>query len=492
MKCDEARPVCLKCRKAGRDCAGYQTVPVGSISWSRLLSSGNSIAEARSLDLFRDVVEPALSGPFAGTAWRTTMLQLSRQRKGPARDAILAISLLFESSLPDAAALRSPSTPDHQQRAAFMYYNNALRHAATEHLDSHTVLCLSILFCSIELLRHNSPAAFEHCRHGLHILKDAKTDKDISKILLAVFRHLTVFPSFSGTTLSDYPLVVKSDLIPCHGFKSINEAAGAMDSLMSRSARLSREFKPFRQGLAATSKPNAALLAKWQHLRQDLDTWYSGLSSIRRQPKSLVVVEEPSLCRVLELRWLVCDIWVEKARTSNETRYDDYRGHFERIRELAREEAYYTESRGDSKKSAPPAEKGLSPMLHFAVLKCRFLRLRLEILALLQRVASQGEALWDAATMEAVCWRIIELEHGMERTSSQSIGPLLERFATDEPALPSEEQRVMSFYLEDDTQAFTLPSGPKAQRRPISFVFRRDSQGTMGIVKDWIIIRGDN
>ncbi|KAK6827655.1 C6 zinc finger domain-containing protein [Apiospora arundinis] len=489
VKCDESKPTCLKCRKSGKECAGYITAPVGSISWSRLLSSGHSRSEERSLDLFRDVVGPALLGPVASSSWTATMFQLSRQENGPARDAILSISLLFESSSSSNAAVPgSPSPPERQERAAVLYYNRALRHVATEQLDARMVLCLSVMFITIELLRYNPRAAFEHCRHALHILQGSDTNGDIFKIVLAIFRHLSVFPSFIGTTLSDYHLVPENETITYHGFKHIFEASEAMDSLMSRSARLVREFDLFRQGPLATSMPTASLLTSWHYLRQDLNAWYSGLSAVGRQPKVLVVAEEQSLYRILELRWLLCDIWVDKVLFPEETRYDAYRGHFERIRDLAKEEADTIVLCGSSDESSLPAEKGLAPILHFAALKCRYLRLRLEILVLLQKMVSNGEAMWDSATMEAVGRRIIEVEHGMETNSEQSIDSLLESCLMEDPVVPSEEQRVENFYLEDDTHMSPLPSGPKMQRRPVHFVFGRSNQGPRIKVKDWIIL----
>ncbi|KAK7926942.1 Transcriptional regulatory protein moc3, partial [Apiospora marii] len=199
VKCDEARPACSRCRKSGRDCGGYEVPPTGSISWSRLLASGNTRAEARSLDLFRCIAARVFSGPTTNPLWTRPLLQLTMQ-EGPARDAILAISLLPVV----------PFAREKQRVAAVVYYNRALRHVATNCLDTEMVIYLSILFTCVEFLRYNAPAAIQHCRHAVQILQGS--DDRLPPSLPAIIRHLATFPFFFGATLSDFPPFPHEDL----------------------------------------------------------------------------------------------------------------------------------------------------------------------------------------------------------------------------------------------------------------------------------------
>ncbi|KAK8052193.1 aspercryptin biosynthesis cluster-specific transcription regulator atnN [Apiospora rasikravindrae] len=486
VKCDEARPTCSRCRKSGRECDGYGSVPIGSISWSRLLSSGNSAAEARSLDLFRRIAEPVFSGPATNPHWTTTLLQLSTHQ-GPARHAALAISLLYESSSSNDGLCGS-STSD-QQHAAVMYYNRALKCAATERLDISMVLYLSILFTCIEFLRHNAPAAIEHCRHAVHIL-NVSNDNNLPMNISAIFRHLSVYPFFFGASVSDFPGLTHGSL-SYHGFQSIDEVVEAMDSLLARSARLIREFEPRRQLRPGEYVPPPVLLVKWQGLRRDLDIWYAGLSAFRERQSSDVAAAaagqaELSLYRLLEMRWLVSDIWVDTRLSPDEMVYDCCRGQFERMLTLAREESDFRESLGVADTKAFKFEMAMGPLLHFAVLKCRFLRLRLEILGLFKKISCENEGLWKSKQMEAINRCVIGREHSI-KADSLSIDSLLGTW-TDEPAVPSKEQRVADYYVGDVTQTYTQPSGCKELRQSIYFHFQIGTQGQMVQVMDWIAL----
>ncbi|KAK7981487.1 C6 zinc finger domain protein [Apiospora saccharicola] len=194
-----------------------------------------------------------------------------------------------------------------------------------------------------------------------------------------------------------------------------------------------------------------------------------------------------SLCRVLEMRWLVSDIWVDSRLFPNETIYDAYRGQFERILSMATDEAHSRESLGASDTRKFRFESKLAPQLHFAVLKCRFLPERLQFLALFKKLAYQREALWDAVQLEEIGRLAIEREHGIE-LASESIDSLL---ATPMGALtvPSEGRRIMDYFVDGETETRTLPSGSKVSRRSICFTYRPDRQGPVVDVKDWIILQ---
>ncbi|KAK7926943.1 hypothetical protein PG985_003941 [Apiospora marii] len=159
-----------------------------------------------------------------------------------------------------------------------------------------------------------------------------------------------------------------------------------MDSLMSRSARLVREVDPVRQGPLVEFVLPPPLLATWRRLRQDLDAWYSGLTVLRVQ-QATSDSQVLSLCRVLEMRWLVCDVWVDTRLLPDETIYNAYRGQYARIVQLASEEARSREFLGVSDDEKFRFECKLSPLLYFAVLKCRWPRERLQMFALFRKLA---------------------------------------------------------------------------------------------------------
>ncbi|KAK8080776.1 C6 zinc finger protein [Apiospora hydei] len=310
--------------------------------------------------------------------------------------------------------------------------------------------------------------------------------------LSAIFRHLSVYPLFFGADVSDFP-DMPHDGLAYHGFQSIHEVVEAMDDLLARSARLIREFSPRGQICSDDYMSPPVLLVKWQGLRRDLGTWYAGFSAFRDRQRSDVAAavssqEELSLYRLLEMRWLVSDIWVDTRLSPDEMVYDSYRSQFERILALAKEEAEFREALGVPKARAFKFEMAMAPLLHFAVMKCRFLRLRLEIMRVFKKIACGKEGLWDSKQMEAIDRYIIGHEHSIEAETT-SIDSLL-KTCTDVPAVPSKERRVSDYYMGDETQTYPHPSGSESRRQMIYLYFQLGALGQMVKMKDWVTLPG--
>lgn len=484
VKCDEARPNCLRCQTSNRICAGYRTVPRGSISWNQLLrvqpstipSSTSCSAELRGLDFFRRIVAPALASPLANAFWARPVFQLAIQDPAT-RHAVLAISSFYERFDPFAY---SPTA--NEDGSALRHYNKALGHVAvSRHLDADTVLLISILFTCIEFLRGDATAAIQHCRHGTHILRSIE---NASPEMLAIFRHLSIFPFFFGATLSDFPLL-RNLKYPGRRIDNVAQAAETLDCLMSSSVRLVRAFDPFRLGTVDLVEIPPSLLLTQYELCQDLDTWQAEVSILRGKVE--LNDENQTLLRSLEMRWLVCKIWVRIASCSDEMTCDTYQDQFERIVELAREDAASKRLSRPEEPSIFKFEMGLSPLLHFVVLKCRFLRLRLEALALLKTLSCARESLWDTALMYGISSCIIAREHGIELSSLLVEGGL-ERIRLDDPPPPSDSQRIRDSYLEDEMQLHVDCGGSRMTRRRIVLFVRNDTRREVVVDRDWIYL----
>ncbi|KAK8018513.1 hypothetical protein PG991_007703 [Apiospora marii] len=410
VKCDEAKPHCLRCQKSRRACAGYEVPPPGSYSWMQLLRVRPSIVpsdgrhnsmEMRGLDYFRCVVAPALSGPMYTYFWTHPVLQLSVQDV-PARQAVLAISLLYEKL--DQA--HNPSLDaERQELAALSCYNRALRQTATSlDLDVGLALFLSILFACIEFLRSNHVGAIEHCRHGIP----------------PIIRHLSIFPFCFGATLLDFPILPWRPGLPDEPFQDVSEVGESMDSLLARTVCLVRVSDPYSLGLPGESSTPANFASSLRELRHDLDSWLYRLQELRGRKGSGGSSQHPhsAIYRSVEMRWLCCMIWVKTAlrRDGDPMRpFEAQLAHFERIVQLGREELAYRESTGDTtRRRVFSFDFGLSPVLHFAALKCRVLPLRLEAMALMEKLACPRETLWDLDVMHDINRRAIERDHDIQ------------------------------------------------------------------------------
>lgn len=484
MKCDEAQPTCLRCEGSKRVCGGYRTAPCGSFSWNHLLrvrpsiipsSTSGSSTELRGLDYFRGVVAPALASPLGTAFWTRLVLQLAIQEPAT-RHAVLAISSFYERFDPFAYSPR-PSEDD----VGLRHYNQALGQVAmSKHLGADTVVFISVLFTCIEFLRGDVIAAIQHCRHGIHILKSMDHDSpDVS----AIFHHLSIFPYFFGATLSDFPIPQTRKHVTSN-IDNIAQAAEILDCLMSSSVRLVRAFDPFRLSAVDVTEMPPSLISTQEELCQDLDSWRTGFSILKDQVESSA--ESRILLRNLEMRWLVCNIWVHIASCPDEMGCDAYRDQFERIVELAREDAASRKLCKTGKPTVFKFEMGLSPLLHFVVIKCRFLRLRLEALALLSTLACARESLWDASLMYGIGHCIIEREHGI-KLPARLVEHGFEHVRLDDPP-PCDRRRIRDSYLEDEMQLHVDYDGSSMTRRRIVLFVHSDARRGIVTVRDWIYL----
>ncbi|KAI0401664.1 hypothetical protein F4802DRAFT_579363 [Xylaria palmicola] len=484
VKCDEGRPQCQRCRSSGRACGGYRTPPIGSFSWNDLLQvrpstlpdSASSSTELRGLDFFRSVVAPALESPLTTSFWARRVSQLAI-REPSTRHAVLAISSLYERF--DPIARISPFSDD--GIVAIRHYNKALRQVATaNNLDADTALLTSILFTCIEFLRGNTVAAIEHCRHGTHILRSTG---QVSPETSAVLHHLSIFPFFFGATLTDFPPLRNLENRP-RDMLNLADAMEQLDCIMSNSVRLLRAFDSCRLGATDGAGTLSSLTMLQAELCRGLDTWHAGFTALIKGLRPST--ENYSVIRLLEIRWHVCHIWVNIASEQDEMSCDRFQDQFARMVELAQEDIA---SRKLLRARGPATfkfEMGLSPLLHFVVLKCRFLKIRLAALRLLETYDCARESCWDAALMYAIGRRFIEREHGIQ-LPPRLAGVDLELFCSDS-TLPSDRERIRDSYLEDESQSHVDCDGVRMTQRRIRFFMQDAVLGKVRTVRDWIYL----
>ncbi|KAG9254833.1 C6 zinc finger domain-containing protein [Emericellopsis atlantica] len=462
VKCDEARPVCTRCRSVQRQCS-YLEPPVGSYTWLHLLQARPSIAapppaavtlppqQARSLDYFRNVVAPSLGGRLDSTFWTTPVMQLAMS-EAAAMHGMLAISMLHEGFEP---SWKEGSNDD---QAALMHYSHALRLIATER-NTSVVLILSILFTCIEFLRGNTEAAITHCRHGI-ILSNAPGSRDTA--VSAVLRHLSVFPYFFAS--GEFPVPATN----APAVRDVSTAALAMDELVGRAIRLVRSMDGYRLGLEGATIP----IDVWHTQRallRDLASWRKAFEALTERSKK----QESAGCALLLMRFLVCWIWTSIAPYREETASDTFQDEFAQIVELARHGPQ--DERQERKFTFG---MGVSPLLHFVIIKCRHLSIRLAALESVRTMGRRRESLWDSVTMYAIGKCIIEREHGIVVTQGMT-APGGER-------LPDDESRIRDSYLEDEVLEERDNQGNVLLRRKM-FLFVRDGEA-ISRTSSWISI----
>jgi hypothetical protein len=486
IKCDEVHPACLKCRSTGRKCDGYEAPPPGSYSWEELLLwsrpvprnvSGANLVDLRGLTFFNRVVASGLSGPLKSSFW-THEVPRAAYSEPAVRYAVLAISSLYQHFGDQRQLCMAKTSPSED---AICHYNSAIKYLTTPGIVSlDTVLLVCILFVCTEFLCDNAQAAITHVSHGLSLVDSSKSSSDIASVL----RHLAIFPHFFSHGVPNVPLPDYPDSLAVDGaFKTLSHAQECLDSLACHTVRLVRMVDHHRLGIGPELQSRESGALKQKKLEEDLEIWRAAFYKLRRNLRSRT---EHELCLLLlEMRWLVARIWASTCLSSDEMIYDAYLASFSRIVELGLQAKVQMSFSG----TAPGAfsfAMGFSPLLHFVVLKCRYLVLRLTAQTLMRALSCSRESLWDFATMSAIGTRIIEKEHGIPVLSEEIVA--LQSSQDEQHVLPKDEQRVRDSALEADTEVWTDGQGTEMCRRKIRFLVK-PGRGRVKAVYDWVTIR---
>lgn len=163
VKCDEARPACIRCTSTGRTCDGYTTtdVPTGIESFSSpermtvALRPGpcvelfDSVQSKRSFAFFRRRTSPQLSGFFKSEFWESLVFRVAHHESA-VRHAIVALGAVHE------AIEHRASSPTAIQTFAMEQYNLAIRELLvplTQRGERAVDVCLisCIIFANFEV-----------------------------------------------------------------------------------------------------------------------------------------------------------------------------------------------------------------------------------------------------------------------------------------------------------------------------------------------------
>ncbi|KAF9740144.1 hypothetical protein PMIN06_003765 [Paraphaeosphaeria minitans] len=201
VKCDEAKPECLRCTKTGRKCEGYKHVqtarhgspsaaasfrnssflvvpqkpPSPNVPKSPTRSLSPDAMENRSFLYFQTHTLPKWTEFFDSDLWSQKIMQLSHVE--PAiKHGILALSTMherFESTSPVFTS-KSNDFAFVQYMQAVKHSNELLRAHSQGRVDVEKVLIACIIFTCYENLAGNYRAANMHLRNGLLILNQHK------------------------------------------------------------------------------------------------------------------------------------------------------------------------------------------------------------------------------------------------------------------------------------------------------------------------------
>ncbi|KAJ1323766.1 RNA polymerase II-specific transcription factor-like protein [Microdochium nivale] len=489
VKCDEAKPACARCVRAGRRCDGYGQPQLqaragveaaasaaaqdpGQAEWfarpRRLLAHAVDPAEARALQYYCQAAGPVLSGPIDPDFWGRLVYQFSAFEPA-VRHSVVAISSLYEKLGQNP---RGPMAVLDDSSLALGHYNAAI--GQLRRSDNQPLIVLAcLLFITIEVLQDNTPVAIQHCRHGILLLNTiADRYAWLREFLVPIFRRMTLLPLFFGTFPDDFPVPVpvsaRDGSMPSRltAFESLAEARDHMWDCMIHSMQLVRMSEPYRQldhndietAVGATAAVPPDLVSAQLASHAQLDRWHTawqGLMSQHPHTGDGDALTRRPLTRVnIAIRYAVCRIWTATALDPTETCYDAYAGVFRQCVDQASSFRHTLPAEWHAAKRGIKfmLEMGYAPMLYFVALKCRDLPVRLRALQLMLLLGSPRENLWDVAAMYARGLRVVEAEHGVALDRELDPSPMKEAPAVLTPAvwpgLPPEDWRVRGMWTD--------------------------------------------
>ncbi|OAA59755.1 c6 zinc finger domain containing protein [Niveomyces insectorum RCEF 264] len=179
VKCDEARPACVRCTSTGRVCDGYKVLlgsgggggggastPPASLAMIRAPSSCADPLETRSLQFYIERTISQFQLFFPDDFWNSHVLQFALSQDC-IRHALVSLSAHHERYLHPERSAGMPSF-------AFQQHNLAIRSLLaagdpSKALHVHIVSCL--IFICIEALQGELQSAIRLFKHGLSMIK---------------------------------------------------------------------------------------------------------------------------------------------------------------------------------------------------------------------------------------------------------------------------------------------------------------------------------
>ncbi|KAK3313471.1 hypothetical protein B0H66DRAFT_353006 [Apodospora peruviana] len=450
VKCDEAKPFCIRCTKTGRRCDGYLPSVKRQRGSSHLAGRGTtggfldphgsltvfyewaSADEVRSFQFFQHVTAPCLSGDFDGAFWRVLVLQIC-QTEPAVKHAVLAVSSLHEGMMRGMVPYAELGD---RQSFALWQYNKAIaclldqmRHADAKPL---VPLLTCVLFVCIEFMQSKDRESLIHLEQGRQILgqlgrKSRNPEIDIIKQhLVPVYTRLSLTSLMIGCDPVAIPVSLKTAVeIPVQ-FETIDEVRYTLYDFMDECLRFSKKSNPTKYGpvppeeMRAFEDEQDYLLSKLAKFNVAFSLYQS--TKAKEAPAGAIAL--------IQIHIHTTFIWISTALSNRETAFDDHVTTFSAIIPLAtsfmdslgapaarenlpgKQTAAQTPTAADSRRfSAMFAfEMHVIAPLYFVATKCRHPIIRRSALRLLRRNPARRENLWRANIMASIAEYIIKLE----------------------------------------------------------------------------------
>ncbi|KEF58084.1 uncharacterized protein A1O9_06007 [Exophiala aquamarina CBS 119918] len=430
VKCDQARPTCQRCIKAGLGCGGYPLELISStlaqISRSTVISTSTTLLSAfsatrqewQAYGLYSRKVSSALSGAFDTDLWQSLFLQIATTEV-PVRLALFALGTLVRHNESGSVQHISSCLCTHC-RQGLRYYNKSIlslsdylqKTPANESIDLALVSC--VLFTCIELYRTNDRNAITLVEKGSSILSQATElnfhHRQPHPSLLNLFNRLRISTGMFSWDFNGRPsidaLAVASEQLR---FENLGVAREILLKLTPKAQSLrvaaskAHRLDTHRSDLALSLR---ALTNEQDIAKTQLASWFRAFEGLKLHPGQDV---SPFAVQFLYAKFLSTRIHINTALEISQDIYLDYIDDFKAIVAAAEEGVQHASN--DETWLGFTFEGGFLPSLYLAGLKCRDPEIRRKILSLMHRCNAK-EGLWCRSELVCVLARVMEIEEG--------------------------------------------------------------------------------
>ena len=417
MKCDETRPGCLTCRKAGRQCQGYTDNAI-----KQLCSVERAQDGCRTLHLTRLCLEVLLHGQYESIGWQESpswlqMLAQVSHHSRTLRSAMALFGSVFEVTYSNADA--SPLLPALVRRhTAIRAIRNEIDHRQDGFIPAFLA---SIVLAAGEVLLGDAELALIHLKGAFESLARF-LDADGSRQPASKYTTDSTVYGASEATLCTLAL--------CNDMHTACFRLG-QPSELPPSFKFDQD-QDFAPNLPADGASTLVLLHSCYHFANRASHYK--YHNPRRVPPS--ILQEQSRCIavlrscdalqpansasydgtkasrqifMLRAQCLSALIYVSMILNPYEIGYDTYVADFSQLVHSA-EDIIAMEPSASAVASLPRfrLEPGLFQPLWLTAIKCRHPRIRRRAVQLLDQIGSEGP--WNRRLMTAIARRLICIE----------------------------------------------------------------------------------
>ncbi|KAH6721934.1 hypothetical protein BKA61DRAFT_164911 [Leptodontidium sp. MPI-SDFR-AT-0119] len=440
LKCDEAKPICSRCKSGGFTCEYMTAQPkpkhtvaavrpkllpkpvIPTIETPPSLFRGTT-QDQRAFDFFCSVTSPILSCHFDEDFWNHFLLQMS-QSESTVWHSVLALGILHEQGTIDDEDLRLL-----HHRNGLSHYNKAIvqltKSTEPKSQSAESVLVSCIIFVCVEIVLGNIMGARNHLQAGVEIIRSLDTPGSLptfcqsnGKLLKAnvvpIFDHFNNQSFIYGRILTPATKRVHELFDDVPGtFIDYREARNYHTSLLSAAHHFAvKSLNTPDQD----SGEYAQLLEEKQKLQRRIQGWADAAEELLRSNR-LSNYDRGRISHI-SLSHKCASMWVFSALNTDEMSFDAYVHDYDALVKLSRVNlnkcsVYIEKPHLAGSKQNSHLLQSVSPLFVVAT-KCRNPTIRRQALKLLRRYPpSQG--FWDSKLVVRVVERILELEEeGLE------------------------------------------------------------------------------